>query len=432
MEGIQMNYTKKNIGLASVAVVGVLTIGGTAYAYTQHQHTEHLATVKTEIKSEQITLGHLKQQITSFSPNQNGFLQSGLTKTKLKSTKKSLEHLKDSYTDFDIHKNDLKSEIKVVALSKDKVEHDLKQVESKFKAQQTVNALFAQPVIDGNKLTKQAIANGVSLSKVKQVSSAVIGNRTTGDSWFKSLNASIKDAESQLKQIDVAKAKVKGLIKGDKVVKGVSQKKYDLALKEVKKIKNANERLLLKADLNKVLTVVKANEKKADKLAKSEAEKTAKKTGGKVVKQSDGNYVVNEPSGESTSVSASSDGSSQPTTKVVKKASTPRTVASTSSSSRRSTYSAPKTATSSSSSSGVSRPSGNSTSASSTAPSAPKATTPTPSAPASSSSSSAPASSSSSNGSSWTETSHDSGSIDDSVEGGKNSTWESWDFEENK
>lgn len=182
------------------------------------------------IQSERATIDQLNKQLTSLSPDQDGFLPKELTQSKLNHIQKSLEQLKDSYTDFDIHKNDLKSEIKVVALSKDKVEHTLAQVQSKFKAQQTVNALFAQPVIDGNKVSSEPIKEGVLLSKVKQVSTKVVGNRTTGDAWFKAINASVKDAESQVKQITLAKSKVNALIKNGKVVKEVSKSSYDKAL----------------------------------------------------------------------------------------------------------------------------------------------------------------------------------------------------------
>lgn len=416
-----MIYIKKNIGIASAVVVGVLTIGGTAYGYTQHQHTEHLAAAKIEIKSERVTLNHLNQQITSLSPDQDGFLPKELTQSKLNHIQKSLEQLKDSYTDFDIHKNDLKSEIKVVALSKGKVEHDLNQIESKFKAQQTVNALFEQPVIDGNKVSAEPVKEGVLLSKVKQVSTKVIGNRTTGDAWFKAINASVKDAESQVKQITLAKSKVNALIKNGKVVKGVSKKAYDAANKEVNKVKTASIKKSLKSDLDRVFKVVKANEKKADALAKKKAQDKAKKSGGKVVKTKDGSYKVEKPSTvSSNSGSSGSSTSSSPSTTHSTGSSTSSYSGSSHSSSGSSTVSSGSSHTTTTTHSSST---GSSSSGSSTPSSAPKTSQPSGGSSTQSSGGSS-SSGNSSQPSGGTEVSHSGGSIPDSVEGGKDSTWD--------
>lgn len=361
---LSMSSKKRNLIIASSILLGTTTVGGTVYAYSQHtSHQESIDNATASIKLEQETLDQLFTKLESYEL-EGGFLSKELNVEELGKIEKSLNSVKDSYIDFHIEKDDLKSDIKVIKLDKKELEEKLEGISTKLTVQDQVNALFAEDVIVGSDVSKQALADGVKVEKVDGIKESV----TDVDSkWGKALTKSLDNAVAQVKQIDKANKAVAKVFKDDKVVEGVDRDAYKKAKSVVKKVENEKVSKELNTKLDKVLKVVKADEAKAKQLAeeKEEAERVAKEKAEAEAQAQAQSQQSSSNSSSSNSTSSSSSSNSSNSSSGSSSSNTSKSSGSTSSKSSSSTSKSSSNTSSSSSKSSSSGSGGGSSSNSS-------------------------------------------------------------------
>lgn len=279
-----MNHSKKGIIVASSFLVGALIIGGSVIGVFNHNHKVKVNEAKAEVQDIQTSLKSMYTEVASFT-NKDGYIKSGFTLDKLQPIEKELNSYKDSYTDFGIKKDELKNEIKVVKIDKKAVTTELSKLKTKYEVQEAVNSLFSKGVLDGDKLTESPLKDGLTAKDIEDAERLTLVKVESPSKWSDSINQSIKLATTQVKQQDVATKEVGKLISKDKVKDGVSRDAYNKAKKEVDKVKNEKVKTNLNKSLDKVLKVVKANEKKAKEQQKA-LEKTKADAASKVQSQS--------------------------------------------------------------------------------------------------------------------------------------------------
>lgn len=309
-----MKHFKKRTFLTTAVIVGVFAVGGAAFAFTQrHMNSASDKKINTEINQEKALITSINSQLTK-AIDSNGYISANLTKGQLAQFQKQLNSIKDSYIDFHIKKYDLKSQIKVVKIDKQKVEQKLSDIESKFEVQNKVNALFVSTVIEGTQVSKSAIADKVVSSDVTDVKMDLdaLNDRSQ---WFETLSELIGNASNQLSQIDKANMLVSKLFKDGKVVDGVSRNKYNKAKSVVDKVQNGSIKKDLTFKLNQVLGHVKNNEEKVqtEKVAEKVSNSKSSHSGGDASSSSQttiSSYSAPKSTSTSTSHSSSSGGSS--------------------------------------------------------------------------------------------------------------------------
>lgn len=293
-----MNRSKKGIIVTSSLLVGILLISATILGFINYNHKVKVDNARIEVQTIQSDLKSLHTQVASFT-NKDGYIKSGFTLDKLQPIEKELNSYKDSYTDFGIKKNELKNEIKVVKIDKKAVTTELSKLKTKYEVQEAVNSLFSKGVLDGDKLTESPVKDGLTAKDIEDAERLTLEKVESPSKWSDSINQSIKLATAQVKQQDVATKEVGKLISKDKVKDGLSRDAYNKAKKEVDKVKNEKVKTNLNKSLNKVLKVVKADEKKA-----KEQKKALEKM------QTDAETKVQSQSQSSTSNTTSSNGQS--------------------------------------------------------------------------------------------------------------------------
>jgi chromosome segregation ATPase len=193
-----MNSVKKSMMILSVILVGLLTLGGTAYAYTHHIHSVKVGQAKRELQTERESLTALKKQLAVWQPDQNGHLHAVLTLRDVDRFQQALDTVKNHYTDFTADKHDLKKELAVVATEQNQLQQTFRNT--------------------------------------------------------KALQA------ADIRQIDKARTAVDKLIPGGKISQNISHSDYEAAAKEVGKIRHIQHYRTLKRKLSKILTQFKKSE----------------------------------------------------------------------------------------------------------------------------------------------------------------------------
>lgn len=270
---------KKSSIITTAILIGTLTIGGTVYAVVQNnQYQEALENATNQIEIEQDTLDALYKSLEGYELD-NGYLSEELTTDVLAEVENSLNSIKDSYIDFHIEKDDLKDGIKVIKLDKKEVEQKMASLNSKLELQERVNNLFEGEVLVGSEVSKQAITDKLTRKEVEQIKNEDLAKVEEASEWKDTLESTLKNATSQLDQIELANKKVDAVHKDDKVVSGVSRGTYTEAKTEVDKVKNESIKKGLATRLTSVLKVVEADELKvkeeAEEKARQEAEAVA-------------------------------------------------------------------------------------------------------------------------------------------------------------
>lgn len=306
---------KKGSIITTAILIGILIIGGMVYAVVQNnQYQEALKNATNQIKIEQDTLDALYERLEGYELD-NGYLSEELTADVLAEVENSLNSVKDSYIDFHIEKDDLKDEIKVIKLDKKELEQKLAVLNSKLELQDKVNNLFEGAVLVGSKATEQPITDKVTKKEVEQIKTEDLTKVEEASKWKDSLESTLKDATSQLDQIELANKKVDAVHKDDKVVKGVSRDAYTEAKTEVDKVKNESIKKGLATRLTSVLKVVEADELKArqetEEKARQEAEAQAQAESAAQTQSSQGNTSSNSTGTVSTPKSSSGQASTE-------------------------------------------------------------------------------------------------------------------------
>lgn len=231
------------ITLAAIAVLGVG--GGYYYQHEKEVEAQRVATVKRENKA----LDTIEESIASYYTNdQHTFLVADKVNLNTGKIDEELSKYKD-------HKR------------YDELKKEYDELIAKQKAEQSVNQLFTDVAINGDKMAEKPL-----LKADEPVDLTV----STGDKDFDNLmNQAINNAKDQYSKIDAAKKAADGLVKDGNVIESVNRDQYNKANDAVKAV--ANQALVhsQKEELTKVDQTLKDKEKKAAE-EKAAAEKAAK------------------------------------------------------------------------------------------------------------------------------------------------------------
>lgn len=237
----------KKVYLALAAVV-VLGAGGYYYHHEKEVEAQRIATVKKENKA----LDTIEASMASYyTDDQQTFLAADKVKLNPSKIAEELAGYKD-------HKR------------YDELTKDYEELVAKQTAEQSVDQLFTEPVIEGDQLAEKPL-----LKTAEPVALTV----DTGDQKFDDLlNQAVDQAKAQYNQIENSKKAVSGLLKDGKVNDSVSREQYNKADQALKAVANQSLVQSQKEDLQKVDQMLKDKEKKAaeEKAAKEKAEQEAK------------------------------------------------------------------------------------------------------------------------------------------------------------
>lgn len=258
---------KKNKKRYIIAASVVVLATGGWFVYDQAQKN---SAAEKKIQTEQ--LAEQKELATStkealenfFTDDSHVYIKPGMIGNSTATIKKNLDKLKDH------------SDYKEIKSLYDTVTNKQAEVAK-------VNQLFAQPIINGNKLNDVAIIadKKIDLKKVEEK-----------DALDKLVNQAITEATNQYDQLQKAKEAVSLIYKENKVTDQLTLSTYDAAKAEVDKIKSATLRKPLSdglAEANKVL--VEAQKKEADAQAAANSA---------ISNQTNENTINNQAQGAST------------------------------------------------------------------------------------------------------------------------------------
>ena len=234
---------KRYITLAALAVLGIG--GGYYYHHEKEVEAQRIATVKKENKA----LDSIAADIASYYTNKD---QNFLVADKVNQDPSSISEELAQYKDNKRY---------------DELKREYDSLTDKQKAEQAVNQLFANPVINGEKLAEKPL-----LKVAEPVNTTV----NTDDQAFNNLlNQAIELAKDQYSKVEAAKKAADSLLKDGKVIDSVSRDQYNAANNAVKAVANQALVQSQKDELTKVDQMVKDKEKKAAD-EKAAAEKAAK------------------------------------------------------------------------------------------------------------------------------------------------------------
>lgn len=213
-------YKKMSIVFAAVIVL----TGGSWVAYSQTQ--KKLARDRQVTQKQETLAIKTEKELTSYFTNDKQlFIKPEMVSVSPRTIKENLDTLKDDSND-----NKLKSVYK--------------KVTDKQAAITKVNELFAQPIIEGNKLNNVAIKADKKNEQTK---------REEKDDFDKLLNQALDQATSQYDQLQKAKTAVAFFYKNNELTGALTREAYATANTEVNKVKSEPLRkplndVLVKAD----------------------------------------------------------------------------------------------------------------------------------------------------------------------------------------
>jgi hypothetical protein len=295
-----MKKNKVMMGFAAVVVIGGLVAGGLKVS-ADKQHKEDVAKAQSEVtivvnktKAEgpiQIALADLHDEAIPT------FLKAGIKQAdidavaKLITTEEDvLKKIKKEYTEV----NTKLATDDLAALT-----NQLKVIQQKFDVNEAVNKQFKQEekkvALSGNtRVTGIPLADETTKETVEATKKLIEG--LPEDDFLTGVNGLLKEADSQLAQIDVATKKTEALYDKDKVKPDAKRSDYDLAVKETKKIRRESTKKDLNTKLDAVKKVIEDREKKeADKKAKETADAQKQQASAKNTPA-----TTEEPANEST------------------------------------------------------------------------------------------------------------------------------------
>ena len=230
------NYKKMSIILAAVVVLA----GGSWFAYDQTQKKAATGEEVTK-KQEKLATQTEKELKSYFTDEKLMFLKPEMVSVSPKGIEENLSTLKDETNYKDL-------------------ESLYKKVTDKQAAITKVNELFAQPIVDGNKLKDVAIKADKKIDLAK---------REEKDDFDKLLNQAIAQGVSQYDQLQKAKAEVDVIYQNNELTEALTRDTYNAAKAEVDKVKSEP----LRKPLNDVL--VKADQSLTDAEAAFAAQQVA-------------------------------------------------------------------------------------------------------------------------------------------------------------
>lgn len=202
---VNKNYKKMSIVLAAVVVLS----GGSWFAYSQTQKKSASDSEVTQ-KQDKVVTQTEKELNSYFTDDKQLFLKPEMVSVSPKAIKENLDTLKneDNYKEL---------------------ETLYKKVTDKQAAVTKVNELFAQPIINGNKL------NEVAIKADKKVD---LAKREEKDDFDKLLNQATEQATSQYDQLQKARAAVAVFYENNELTETLSRENYTAAKNEVDKVKS--------------------------------------------------------------------------------------------------------------------------------------------------------------------------------------------------
>lgn len=233
---------KRYITLAAIVVLGVG--GGYYYQHEKKVEAQQIATVKKENKA----LDSIEASIAGYYTNEK---QTFIAADKLDLNTSKIDEELAGYKDNKRY---------------DKLKKEYNELVEKQKAEKSVNQLFKEAAINGDKVTDKPL-----LKSAEPVTLTV----DTGDQEFDQLmNQAINNAKDQYTKIEAAKKAADGLLKDGNVIDSVNRDQYNSANDAVKVVANQSLVQTQKDELAKVDQTLKEKEKKAAE-EKAAAEKAA-------------------------------------------------------------------------------------------------------------------------------------------------------------
>lgn len=233
IENKPKNYKKMAILLASVIVLA----GGSWAIYSQMNSMNDSTKIAA---SEQEEATKVKDDLSNYyTSSQHEFIKPEMVDVSTAAIKEKLTGLKDtsSYKELSTLYTD---------------------VTEKQQAIQQVNALFTQPIINGDQLTDAAL---------KEDKSVAIRESSETDNFHQLINEAISQANTQYDQLQKAKSAVAVFYKDDTLTEALTRATYDSAKAEVDKVKNETLREPLTAILTKANAALAEQEAAAQQAA---------------------------------------------------------------------------------------------------------------------------------------------------------------------
>lgn len=272
--------TKKQKTIISVVGVAIIAFGGT-YAYGQSQSNKKLAEAKQELTVSTNKLVELDKQIIALLDSKDSnYLAKDVTQGEVDNLKEKVKKEINVFDVSNLSEKDTGSYEKEMK----KTTTDMDKLESAMDTQENINGLYK--LVDNKRAmngievnTDLPIADELGKGQVTSVKKNYYKKEVT-NSYEKTVNELIDNAESQINQLEKAKTEVAKVYKDGKVI-STDTKAYDTAKAETDKVKNEKA----KKDLSDQLAKVKAD---IDKKAKEEAEKNNQSSDAKEASQADG------------------------------------------------------------------------------------------------------------------------------------------------
>ena len=238
---------KKKKAIIGLAAATVLAIGGGTFY--SHQQKEAAKKAETElVKTTESNLASL------FTSEDQVFLKEGITSEDIEKAKNEVTKLKTSS-------------------NYDQLEKIINEAEVKFGKQESINALFRSPIINGKNLASDVFVKDDSALGLTPI-------EEEKDGFDILFNKALAEAKAQKEILQQVSEKMALVFKDNEVVKNASRDDYKAAEKLVNELKDQEAKEEYNKQLKEVDTfLVKADEKKKEQealAAQAEQERLAK------------------------------------------------------------------------------------------------------------------------------------------------------------
>ncbi len=256
------NKKRAIIGMSAAVL---LIAGGITFYSSQQKKADEKVTTEL-ISKASFNLNSL------YSNSEHIFLKESISNKDIDKAKDSLDKLKGK-PDY--------SELK----------KDFDQIEEKYNKQTAINNLFKKPIIEGEKVNADVFvknSNHIPINKVL----------TEKDNFDTNYNKAFAEAEAQKKVLKKAEDSLSVVFKDNEVIKSATKKQVETAEKEIKEIKDPEQKKNLQENLDKVKTYLEKDNKEKEK-ANAEAEKQAQ-VEKQQTSENNNNNVINDKEANST------------------------------------------------------------------------------------------------------------------------------------
>lgn len=223
------------------AGAGALTVCFVGYkANTNKQYEQRVQYAKTALDKDQTELSAIEQSIKAFyKDDKQVFLKNDIKDTDLSQTGAKLDSLKVSAEEFSIAEKDLPKSAGTINQEKERLNHLMDDAEIKYKIQQSVNALFEQPVKTWDKATNDVIIK----EKLKETEMGEIRERVSlmdkEDGWTKVVKEYLDFATAQLKRANTIQASIDKMLKNGEITKSATYESYLSLVDSISQVRNA-------------------------------------------------------------------------------------------------------------------------------------------------------------------------------------------------